>query len=210
MTTISLFGDFIANSFMTSPHHLSVTANGVIYLADLESGVHQSTDNGVTWNHLFALPDNRKCLQAIKVSRDFNGNDDWWILEDKSVAFGLRVYTLNTAGNLSWRDVILSDKVTISSNSRLAYDGFANIILLEIRSENLFPSNSEIHVISATTGHYARRLLSLSDLAMRFSTSLAVDNRCDSGRVMLYVGLIMGFVDEPLHALSVFEVIYEE
>ncbi len=103
-----------------------------------------------------------------------------------------------TAGSLTWRDVMLPNDVIINFNSRLVFEGFANIFLIK----NHFNKIYEIHILSAT-GQCVRQLLSLSDLAMRIPLSVAVDCQCDSDSVILYLHM-------PSHALSVFGVIYKE
>lgn len=50
-------GDVIKESQMTSPWCVSVSREGVIYLADYSTGAYQSLDGGLTWQHLFKPPD---------------------------------------------------------------------------------------------------------------------------------------------------------
>jgi hypothetical protein len=72
---------------LTHPLHVSVCEDGDIYVADWDSGVYQSTDNGATWNHMFA-PDAKgwKCVQVVKIhspSDDRNEENLFWLLEQK-------------------------------------------------------------------------------------------------------------------------------
>ena len=61
---------------MTSPQRLSVSNDDIIYLADWETGVFQSTDDGDSWSLVFKLTDEWHCRQVIKVTTDHS--DDFW------------------------------------------------------------------------------------------------------------------------------------
>ena len=67
---------------MKSPRYLSVSNDGIIYLADWETGVYQSTDDSVNWSLVFNSTDGRHCREVIKVTTDHG--DDFWTLEKSS------------------------------------------------------------------------------------------------------------------------------
>ena len=64
---------------MTLPQYLSVSSDNIIYLADSETGVYQSTDDGISWSLVFKSTDEWHCWQVIKVTT--NHCDDFWTLE---------------------------------------------------------------------------------------------------------------------------------
>jgi hypothetical protein len=70
-------GDVIAQTKTLFPACLSVSTDDVIYLADYRTGVYQSTDDGVTWSHVFKVADGWQCVHVIKVSSDSNTQVFW-------------------------------------------------------------------------------------------------------------------------------------
>jgi hypothetical protein len=70
-------GDVIAQTKTLFPIRLSISTDDVIYLADYRTGVYQSTDDGVTWSHVFKVADGWQCVQVIRVSSDSNTQVFW-------------------------------------------------------------------------------------------------------------------------------------
>jgi len=184
---MSRSGQVIAQTQMKYPRFLSVSTDDVIYLADLKSGVHQSTDDGVTWSHVFKSPDGWGCYQVIKVSTGCH-TDVWWIREIGELKTRLRVYTLDRRradDGLTWRDVTVPSHVNLSG-SGLAYDGHQNIFTTDYK-------NKAVHVWSVS-GQYDRQLLSPANFYLtNIPCCLAVDTSRD-GHVTLYVGQSGGVV----------------
>ena len=165
---------------MTSPLYLSVSSDKIIYLADWETGVYQSTDDGVSWSLVFKPTDGWHCRQVIKVTTDHS--DDFWTLEySDNNNNHLRVYSVDRRrfdDNVTWRDIDVpttDGKHIHLSNSRLSYDGNMNIFLNDCY-------NKAVHVLSVN-GQYHCQLLS-SHYIKNKSSRLAVDKE----RQLLYVG----------------------
>jgi hypothetical protein len=176
-----------------TPGNLSVSTDGVIYLISEWTSVYQSTDDGLTWNHVFTVTDDRECCQVIKVSTDSNTDVLWtvvWSAED----WHLRVYTVDkrraVGDNVTWRDVIVPSHVTVSmTSSELAYDAHTSMFIADLY-------NRAVHVWSVS-GQYDRQLVSPQQLR---STPFCV--AVDTQRHVMYVGLNGDTV-------GVFELTYE-
>jgi hypothetical protein len=175
---MSQSGKIITQTQMTDPRRLSVSTDNVIYLADWESGVYQSTDDGESWSLVFKSPDGGECLQVIKVIIDHS--DHFWTIEWKD-NYRLRVYNVNKKGddiNLTWSDVSLSTSldthILLDYNSYLSYDGDMNIFLSDW-------DNNTVHVFTVN-GQYNCQLLSSTHI--NSPLSLTVDRK----RQLLFVG----------------------
>ena len=46
---ISESGKFIADTLMTNPQYLSISSDNLIYLADSQTGIYESKNDGVSW-----------------------------------------------------------------------------------------------------------------------------------------------------------------
>ena len=165
---------------MTSPRCLSVSSDNIIYLADWETGVYQSTDDGVSWSLVFKSTNRWHCWQVIKVTTDHS--DDFWTLQyGGNKKNHLRVYSVDrrrSDGKVTWRDINVptTDGKHINLlDSRLSYDGNMNIILSDC-------SNKAVHVLSVN-GQYHCQLLSSHHVKNK-PHRLAVDKE----RQLLYVG----------------------
>jgi hypothetical protein len=112
VVTLSQSGDVIQQTNVSHASYLSVSTDGVIYLTSLSrpnkawlSSVYQSTDDGLTWSHMFNISDDFWCNQVIKVSTDRN-TDVLWTKAMPSGECRLRVYTVDrrsSAGNnVTW------------------------------------------------------------------------------------------------------------
>ena len=172
---------------MTDPRHLSVSNDDIIYLADYQTGVYQSTDDGVSWSLVFKSTDGWHCWQMIKVTTDHS--DDFWTLEYNSDNKNrhLRVYSVDrrrSDGNVTWRDINVpttdSKHINLSASS-LSYDGNMNIFLSDW-------DNKAVHVLSVN-GQYHCQLLSSHHIKNNLFR-LAVDKE----RQLLYVGQGMSVV----------------
>ena len=170
---------------MTDPRCLSVSNDDIIYLADFDTGVYQSTDDGVSWSLVFKSTDGWHCKQVIKVTSDHS--DDFWTLEESgefpNYNYHLRVYSVDrrrSDGNVTWRDINVpttdGKHINLSYGSRLSFDGHMNIFLIDC-------FNKVIHVLSVN-GQYHCQLLSSRHIKNK-PGRLAVDKE----RQLLYVGL---------------------
>ena len=172
---------------MTSPRCLSVSNDDIIFLADSQTGVYQSTDDGVSWSLVFKSTDGWHCLQVIKVTNDHS--DDFWTLEySNNKNWHLRVYSVDRSrsdSNVTWRDisVLTTDgkHINLSGYSSLSYDGNMNIFLSEY-------DNKAVHALSVN-GQYHCQLLS-SHHFKNNPCRLAVDKK----RQQLYVGQVESVV----------------
>jgi hypothetical protein len=196
VVTMSQSGDVIQQTNVSNPRNLSVSIDGVIYLISDCTSVYQSTDDGVTWSHMFTVSDGCECWQVIKVSTDSN-TDVVWTLVWSGEDWRLRVYTVDkrrAAGdNVTWRDVTVPRHVTVNLGySRLVYDGHTSIFVTDC-------SNRAVHVWSVS-GQYDRQLVSGQQL---------VSNPCgvavDTQRHVMYVGREQGIVGVLELAYDLFE-----
>ncbi len=198
---MSRSGNVLAETNIISTLYLSVSTDDVIYVTSRVSGVHQSTDDGVTWSHLLNSTRGWWCFYVIKVSTHNPAGDDFWTLEENEDAHNhrLRVYTVNRKsadGGLTWRDVTLPSHVHILTSSKLAHDGHMNIFLTDF-------SRRAVYVLRVN-GQYDRELLSPSDFNIDTGgpKCLAVDFKFDD-HVIMYIG---NNNDDKLH---VYTLIYE-
>lgn len=159
-------GDFIAKTTLTDPRCFSVASDGVIYLADWLNGIFKSTDGGLTWSHVFKLPEDRQCLQVVRVKSE--RACEFWVLEKFAVYSRVRVYYVDTEEGMevvTWRDVSLltprGTRVVPSWNSRLTYDSDKHILLTE-------HDNPAVHVLSTCCLSYQRQLLTGDDISSPF------------------------------------------
>ena len=171
---------------MTSPRYLGVSSDNIIYLADYTTGVYQSTDDGVSWSHVFKSTDGWHCWRVIKVTTDHS--DDFWTQEySDNDSYHLRVYSVDrrrSDDSVTWRDitVITTDGEHINlPYSSLSYDGNMNIFLSD-------RYNKAVHVLSVN-GQYHYQLLSSHHIKNR-PFRLAVDKE----HQLLYVGQNDGVV----------------
>ena len=186
------------HTHMTLPRYLSVSSDDIIYLADSQTGVYQSTDDGVSWSLVFKSTDGWHCDQVIKVTTDHS--DDFWTLEQSgeypNINNHLRVYSVDrrrSDGNVTWRDINVpttDGKHIDLSYSSLSYDGNMNIFLSDYY-------NKAVHVLSVN-GQYHCQLLSSHHIE-NVPCRLAVDKE----RQLLYVGQNEG-------VLGVFKLTYGE
>ena len=165
---------------MTSPRHLSISNEKVIYLADSYRGVYQSTDDGISWNLVFKPTDGWHCREVIKVTTDHS--DDFWTLETSDNDENhLCVYSVDRRrfdGNVTWRDINVpttDGKHIDLLYSSLSYDGNMNIFLSDLH-------NKAVHVLSVN-GQYHCQLLS-SHHIKNWPYRLAVDKE----HQLLYLG----------------------
>ena len=167
---------------ITEPRYLSVS-NDVIYLADKKTGVHQSTDDGVSWNIVFNSIDGWHCWQVIKVTT--NHSDDFWTLGTSNNSnHHLRVYSVVKRRSEALRDINIpsTDGKNIDLlQSSLSYDGNMSIFLSDY-------FNKAVHVLSVN-GQYHSQLLSSHHIKNK-PCILAVNKE----RQLLYVGQSNGVV----------------
>ena len=175
---------------MSTPLCLSVSNNNIIYLADFEDGIYQSSNDGVTWSLSFKPTKKEHCSQVIKVTDD--DCDDFWTLWAKNACNlwrykgSLSVYSIDR--RLSDGKIKTSRNITIPSidgekidllQSKMSYDGYMNIFLSN------WGSNA-VHVLSADF-KYQSQLLRSKNTPMK----LAIHNE----RPLLYVGQWDGLIE---------------
>jgi hypothetical protein len=170
-----------------------VSTDDVIYLIDNQKDLYQTTDEGLTWSHVFNVSVGWRCDQVIKVSTDSNADVLWTLIWLDRTSF-LRVYTVDNRqadGDhvISQRDVALPTHVRMDLSDKLVYDGHTSIFATD-------SANVAVHVWSVS-GQYDRTLLSREQL-VSYSDCIAVDVQ----RLVMYVGHDQGRVD-------VFELTYE-
>ena len=187
-------GEIIKRSQRVRPQRFSVSIDNVIYLADYETGVHQSTDDGMNWIFLFKSPDGLPFGQAVKVITE--NTDFFWTLENDKYNY-IRVYNMSLGrfvGDQSWKSNIISitqTKSVILQLSSFLEDGKMNIFLSDYY-------NAVIHVFTAE-GKYKKMILSTFDLEMKVPSSLAINTQSEQ----LYVGHSRGII-------KVFRLVHED
>jgi hypothetical protein len=184
-------GEFVTQINNLAPSRFYISPDDVIYLANFERGVYQSTDDGVTWSHVLEVAADWKCVQVIKVSSEINMNTFWTVetfYEDDN-NWRLRMYTVDKrqdSNNVIWRDITLPSHVDIDLRyAKLAYDGHTNIFVTDT-------GNKVVHVWSVS-GQYVCNLLSSQQFAKNDTKPIrvAVDTR---GNHTIYVGQTKGIV----------------
>jgi hypothetical protein len=201
VVTLSQSGDVIQLTNVSHASYLSVSTDGVIYLTSLSrpnkawlSIVYQSTDDGLTWSHMFNISDDFWCNQVIKVSTDRN-TDVLWTKAMPSGECRLRVYTVDrrsTAGNnVTWHYLAPSRYLSDNgSGDRLVYDGHDSIFVSD-------RFNIGIHTWSVS-GKYDRQLVSRQQFVCP-PAFIAVDTQ----RHIMYVVCAKG-----IGLVEVFELTY--
>ncbi len=187
-----------AHTQMTQPSSISVSNNFIIYIADLEVGVYQSTDDGVSWALIFKPNIGWRCWQVIDVTID--NMKDFWMLEGNALAGENRisvysVYEKHTDGNVTRRNIGVpkTNGARIDlSYSVLVYDGNMNIFLNDYE-------NKAFHVLSVNY-QYRSQLLSSHYLEIN-PRRLTVDKR----RHLLYV-----VQEGSVTIVEVFKLTYED
>ena len=134
------------HTLMKQPLFLSVSNDGVVFVADSTTGVYQSTDDGISWSCVFNSPGGLYFYQVIKVKTDYNV--DFWIMEvNAHQNYSMRAYSVDKKspnGNVTWRDIkvpMKNGKFIDLSKSILAYDGNMSIFLSD-------PDNRAVDVLS--------------------------------------------------------------
>ena len=139
-------GTIISTINMTSPTLLSLSNDGGIYLAE-KTSVYASSDNGMSWRHVFNISDGYVCVQVIKLIHDHT--DEYWTLEYDNISHNyirLNLYVLdrnNTKhSDVRQRDVSQPSKnnqsILLNSRDRLSYDSKNNIFLTHYITRSVF------------------------------------------------------------------------
>ena len=194
VVVMSEFGKVIQYKLMTKPKCLSVSTDDIIYLADQEAGVYQSTDDGISWCLILNATHNWHCWQAIKVTTDSEHKHDFWTLDVDNKR--LRLYSVGKSyrsGNVTWKDINLlstDGKAIQLVDANLSYDGNSNIFLVD-------PNNFAVHV-ATVNGQYHHQLLS-----SQYIKNLLVKATVDFETSLFFVSELGGKV-------SVFKLLYGE
>ena len=164
VVTMSAFGIVINRSqaFKNLVVKLSHSSDGVIYLIDELDGVHQSSNDGISWSFIFKPIENWFSQQVIKVTTD-NSSENFWSMEKNCpnntyCITSVRIYKVyKNKQEKNWKDVSLLTPTGIYINLTpldlgMHYDGVSSILLSEW-------SSRVIHVFSVT-GQYHSQLLS--------------------------------------------------
>ena len=131
---ISESGEIIKTVQSIHSSSVSITKNGIIYLANFMNGVYQSIDNGFTWEHVFKTVE--YCNHVIKIEN----RSVFWIKEHSvNSTYTVRLYkadqdSLNRR-KITRITVILPETVQQNEYQRnamdLAYDGDISVFLYE-------------------------------------------------------------------------------
>ena len=156
------------HNHLSSPQFISVSSDGVIYVACWETtGVYQSTDDGISWSLVFKSNSAEgHYIQAIKVI-DYKGNDFWTMLTPDNAmdSHSLRIYSIARKqfanDTKKWKAVpfpaeFSGDFCSTPCDARLLYDGDVSIFLYD-------QVHKVIRVFSVN-GSYHNQLLSSDQL----------------------------------------------
>ena len=194
VVVLSRNSSIIKSTRMPYPFAFSVS-HDIIYLADYDTGIYQSHDDGLTWSFLFNITSGWRSKQVIKVYIDHVG--EFWTLEEFTAStrkiYRLSVYSLNRTSSdciMAWREIKFPSTVHIDlEDSKLIYDGNTSILLRDYHRQ-------AVHVF-LVNGQYQCCLLPPATFKNNKPFSLAVDKEHN-----LYVGQLNGIV-------QVFKLIYE-
>ena len=185
VVVMSEFGKVIAtHTQMIGPRYFSVSKDDNIYLADWDTGVYESNDDGVSWNLVFKSTDGWHCLQVVKVIADHS--DDFWTMEWRNNQWHLRVYSVDKKRfDVKVKDINVTTtdgKYLDLTGSGLSYDGYMNIFLSDYH-------HKAVHVLSVNDQHHCKILASYhtKNIPERLSVDLE--------RQLLYVGQLYGVVE---------------
>ena len=174
------------HTWMKGPKSLSISNDGIIYVADWKTGVYQSTDDGVNWSLVFNSTLGWSCLKAIKVATNYS-DVFWTVMINRSESNLLRMYNVDrrlSNVKVTWRDIDVpstnGEQISLPFSS-LSHDSNMNIFLSDI-------SNRAVHVLS-TNGQFHFQLLSPNYIAHQ-PGRLTVDKE----RQLLYIGQREGLV----------------
>ena len=162
---------------ITEPQRLSISYDNVIYLADWNTGVYQSTDDGISWSSIFKSTDGWHYCHVIKVISD-HSEDFWTLKQIDDYNWRLGICKRRPNNNLTLTDINFpaTDGSYIDmAGSSLSYDGNRKIFLSVLNS-------SSVYMLSLN-GQYYSRILS-SNHINNVPWRLAVDMRSQ----FLYIG----------------------
>ena len=165
---------------IADPCYFSTSSEGIIYVADTNTCLYQSKDDGISWNHVFSNTDGKLCALAIKITT--NNVDDFWVLQSYNTF--LTVYSLNrkhTPVTYTWNNVNVPSIIRNHIRA-MVYDDKQNIFLSDSHRE-------AVHIISVNSQHHSHILSSI--ITTNCSHGLAFDKKYK----LLYVGQNNGLVE---------------
>ena len=167
--------NIIKETQMKKPSKFSVF-NTSILLADNEDGVFQSTDDGITWSHVFQIPDNTAGWQCWQVMRADTKEiaDNYWVLEKNKALFRLRIYT---SKKLKASDVDVNNYVNLL-NTNMAFDGKSAVLLCDY-------NKSAVHIFSANGEHQRQLIADNNDGLIENPWRLYIDRN----KKLFYIGM---------------------
>lgn len=167
-------GDVIYQSTQLSkPRYCARSADGSIVVTDMDNGVFQSTDHGMTWSHEFQSTDGWLCIQAISVMIA-DGDEVFWARGYIGDSWGLRIFRV-TSGTVVHQVVSVPQNVAANIKfSRLSYDGRTTMLLADLPGQAVYKWSVD--------GQYEGALLTSEHVTK--PCRIAVDEK----RGLLYVG----------------------
>ena len=192
---ILVSGTVTARTKMSFPMGLSVSDDNIIYLADMETGIHQSMDDGASWSNIFNPNDGRQSLKVFKLSGKNNSEEYWTLEADENFNRQLRVYSLNkghSKGNVTWMNIVINTVPSLQKN-------FSDFTVFHINGVNIILAGGENKAVHffLMNGQYHCQLT--SPVIENEPTAITVGNK----NRLLVVGQHHG-------TLAVFKLIYGE
>ena len=185
VVTVTEFCTVVYSTYMPFPQYLSVSSDNVIYLADRNKGIYQSTDDGMTWSLVFKSNDKWTILQVHKVT--MSKTDYFWTWQlGQSHTPRLCVYSSTypiIANNATCQSIkILKNNYMTFYPSNLLFDENTNILY----SDSI---QNYLHLF-LVSGLYQRQLLVLSK-----TKNEAWTFTMDKKRLLMYAGESDGVIE---------------
>ena len=151
------------HTHIKKPFSLSVSADKIIYLTDWETGVYQSTDDGISWDLVFLNSiDGWHFWRVIKATVDHI--DSFWTLNCQSIIYcHLQVYKKRPDGlwvsanftNLKGMHLILT------THDYLSYDGRISFLVSNWNKNaiDILSVNDNCHLWSSYFMYFPQRLV---------------------------------------------------
>ena len=178
-------GIFINSTDMNDPLHIS-TSNDELYIADFESGVYQSIDDGRSWRHIFQASNNWGSFASFKINDMFK--EYYWSYDKRRRSLhddfkALRIYEKNEKNNtyMVQKIIDIPKYCRLYSICSLFYDGEDNVFMLDF--------TGEVMLLYSVNGE---KRMELKSLNVTHFVYLSVD----TNKGLLYIGISRGEVKE--------------
>ena len=136
---------------LSKPSRLHISNDDIIYVADADNGVYQTTNEGVSWSLTFKSPIGWKCYEVIKITSEHS--DDFWSKGIKDTKWQIYIHSVNREGvdgSVTQSAINLPEDQKIQlEGSRLSYDNNMNIFVSDKDNNavHMFSKNNQYQVL---------------------------------------------------------------